>query len=500
MLTTHPIANSLCPTGVQGLDEILAGGLPSQRLYLVLGDPGSGKTTLALQFLLEGVKRGEKALYISLSETKAELTAVAENHGWSLEGIPILELSSLKDLLDLEVESTVFHPSEVELNKTMKLLLHEVKAADPTRLVLDSLSEVRLLAQDPIRYRRQVLYLKQFFAGGRATVMLLDDKNMEDKDQQVQSIAHGVLSLRKISTHYGTERRQISPVKIRGHKFKEGHHDYTIATGGLRVYPRIEAPPKSLPFAVDEVRSGIGEIDTLLGGGLRRGTSTLIMGPAGTGKSALSCQYILAAARRGEKAAIFLFEENQELYLEKAKGLGIDLLPHVMSGLIRIETPDPTEATPGGMAHGIREAVEKDGIKVVCLDSLNGYLNVMPQEKFLTIHLHELLAYLNRHGVLSLLTMAQHGLLDDMRVPAEVTYLADTVIIMRYFEAGGEVRKAVSAIKKRYGPHEKTIREMRMGTDGVRVGPPLREFQGVLKGVPTFFGGVHDMLAAHAPR
>lgn len=492
--TTHSQETSLCSTGVKGLDEILAGGLPSQRLYLVQGDPGSGKTTLALQFLLDGVKRGEKVLYISLSETKVELTGVAKSHGWSLEGIPILELSSLKELLDLEVESTVFHPSEVELNKTMKLLLQEVKQVNPTRLVLDSLSEVRLLTQDPVRYRRQMLYLKQYFAGGRATVMLLDDRNMDDTDTHVQSIAHGVLSLRKISTHYGTERRQICPVKIRGHRFTDGQHDYTIATGGLRVYPRIQAPPKALPFKVDEVESGIPEIDTLLGGGLRRGTSTLLMGPAGTGKSSLACQYILSAARRGEKAAIFFFDENEDIYLDKAKGLGMDLEPHVRSGLVRLITPEATDTTPGALAHCIREAVEKDGIRVVCLDSLNGYLNVMPQERFLTIHLHELLAYLNRHGVLSLLCMAQHGLMEDMRVPAEVTYLADTVVIMRFFEASGEVRKAVSVIKKRYGQHEKTIREIKMGPQGLRVGPPLREFQGVLKGVPTFFGASHEMI------
>lgn len=487
----------LCPLGVEGLDEILAGGLPPHRLYLVQGDPGSGKTTLGLQFLLEGIRRGERSLYISLSETKQELTAVARSHGWSLEGIPILELSSLKQLLDLEVESTVFHPSEVELNKTMKLLLQEVEHANPTRMVLDSLSEVRLLAQDPVRYRRQMLFLKQFFAGRHATVMLLDDKRADDNDLQVQSIAHGVMVLRKISTHYGTERRQVSVAKLRGHKFREGYHDYTIATGGLQVYPRIQAPPKALAFKVDEVPSGIPEVDLLLGGGLRRGTSTLIIGPSGTGKTALASQYVLAAARRGEKAALFLFDENRELYLHKARSLGLDLEPYVKSGLVRIEQPDPTDTTPGGMAHGIREAVEKDGVRVVSLDSLNGYLNVMPQEKFLTIHLHELLAYLNRHGVLSLLCMAQHGLLEDMRVPAEVTYLADTVIIMRYFEAAGEVKKAVSVIKKRYGFHEKSIREVRMGEDGIRVGPPLKEFQGVLKGVPIFSGPNKDILGNH---
>lgn len=497
MATEKHIESSLCPTGVEGLDEILAGGLPSHRLYLIQGDPGSGKTTLALQFLLQGIKQGERALYISLSETKLELTAVARSHGWSLEGIPILELSSLKQLLDLEVESTVFHPSEVELNKTMKLLLEEVGAANPTRMVLDSLSEVRLLAQDPIRYRRQMLYLKQFFAGRQTTVLLLDDKSAQDNDQQVQSIAHGVVALRKVATHYGTERRQISAIKIRGHKFKEGYHDYSIATGGLRVYPRIQAPSAQLPYEAGEVASGIQEVDQLLGGGLRRGTSTLIIGPAGTGKTALASQYVLSAARRGEKAAVFLFDENRELYLEKARSLGLDLAPYVAGGMIRIEQPDPTDTTPGGMAHGIREAVEKEGIKVVSLDSLNGYLNVMPQEKYLTVHLHELLAYLNRNGVLSLLCMAQHGLLDDMRVPAEVTYLADTVVIMRYFEAAGEVKKAVSVIKKRYGPHEKTIREVTMDADGIRVGAPLKQFQGVLKGVPVFFGTGKDILGNH---
>jgi circadian clock protein KaiC len=500
MTTAPDTGAALCPTGTAGLDEILDGGLPSRRLYLVQGDPGSGKTTLALQFLLEGLRRGEKVLYISLSETKEELIGVARSHGWDIRGVQVLELSSLKELLDLEVESTVFHPSEVELNKTVKILLQEMQRVNPARMVLDSLSEVRLLAQDPVRYRRQMLYLKQFLAGGNATVLLLDDKSAGDTDLQVQSIAHGVLMLRKVATHYGTERRQVAAVKIRGHRFREGSHDFSIETGGLRVFPRIMVPERAQAFGQEEVLSGVAEIDALLGGGLRRGTSTLVMGPSGTGKSALAAQYILAAALRGERSAVFLFDENRDLYLRKAAALGMDLRPHVQSGMLRIEEPDPTETTPGSMAHGIREAVEREGVRVVALDSLNGYLNVMPQERYLTVHMHELLAYLNRNGVLSLLCMAQHGLLEDMRVPAEVTYLADTVIILRYFEAAGEVKKAISVIKKRYGPHEKTIREIRMGAEGLRVGPPLREFHGVLKGVPSFFGSSKEMMSADGPR
>lgn len=500
MMTGSETGTALCPTGVAGLDEILEGGLPSQRLYLVQGDPGSGKTTMALQFLLEGLRRREKVLYISLSETREELIGVARSHGWDISDVRVLELSALRELLDLEVESTVFHPSEVELNKTVKILLQEVERVNPARMVLDSLSEVRLLAQDPVRYRRQMLYLKQYLAGGSTTVLLLDDRNAGDPDLQVQSIAHGVMILRKVATHYGTERRQISPVKIRGHRFREGNHDFSIETGGLRVYPRIMVPKTAQAYGQEEVLSGIPEIDSLLGGGLRRGTSTLVMGPSGTGKSALAAEYILAAARRGERSAVFLFDENRDLYLRKAAALGMELKPFVQSGMLRIEEPDPTETTPGSMAHCIREAVERDGVKVVALDSLNGYLQVMPQERFLTVHMHELLAYLNRNGVLSLLCMAQHGLLEDMRVPAEVTYLADTVIIMRYFEAAGEVKKAISVIKKRYGPHEKTIREIRMGPEGLKVGPQLREFHGVLKGVPTFFGSSKEMMPVDGSR
>lgn len=499
MKTGSDAGTALCPTGIAGLDEILEGGLPSRRLYLVQGDPGSGKTTLALQFLLEGLRRGEKVLYISLSETREELIGVARSHGWDIGDVRVLELSALRELLDLEVESTVFHPSEVELNKTVKILLQEVERANPARMALDSLSEVRLLAQDPVRYRRQMLYLKQRLAGGSATVLLLDDRHAGDADLQVQSIAHGVMLLRKAATHYGTERRQIAPVKIRGHRFREGSHDFSIETGGLRVYPRIAPSGQAGGIEPAEVHSGIAEIDAMLGGGLRRGTSTLIMGPSGTGKSALAAQYLFAAARRGERSALFLFDENRDLYLRKAAALGADLGPYARSGALRIEEPDPTVTTPGGMAHAIREAVE-EGVRAVCLDSLNGYLQVMPQERFLTVHLHELLAYLNRSGVLSLLCVAQHGLLEDMRVPAEVTYLADSVIIMRYFESAGEVKKAVSVIKKRYGPHEKTIREIRLGAEGMKVGPPLREFHGVLKGAPTFFGPSREMMRADGTR
>jgi circadian clock protein KaiC len=489
-------ATDICSTGISGLDEILNGGFPADRVYLVQGDPGSGKTTLALQFLREGVRLGQKCVYIGLSETKTELIAAAESHGWSLDDIELVELSALKDILDLETMNTVFYPSEVELNRTMKILLAEVEKTHPARVVFDSLSEIRLLAQEPLRYRRQILFLKQYFAGRKTTVLLLDDKTATDHELQVQSIAHGVLAMHKMETEFGAERRRLRIVKIRGHHFRDGNHDYVIATGGLAVFPRLVAADYHREFRPDTVSSGVAELDALLGGGLVRGTGNLILGPAGAGKSAIATLYARAVAGRGEACSIFLFEENREQYITRAASLGMDMRPEIERGRIRIQQIDPAEVSPGELAHIIVQSVEKEGIKMVLIDSLNGYLNAMPQERFLILQLHELLTYLNQQGVLTVVAMAQHGLLGDMQTPADVTYLADTVVILRYFEAMGEVRKAISVIKKRGGPHEKTIRELELGRHGIRLGNPLREFRGVLKGVPSFAGESADVFAA----
>jgi circadian clock protein KaiC len=474
-------------TGSAGLDSILEGGFPANRLYLVEGDPGTGKTTLALKFLLEGARRGEPVLYVTLSETKEELTAVARSHGWSLEGVTLHELVPPEESLKAEAQYTIFHPSEVELGETTRLVIEEVERIQPRRVVFDSLSEMRLLARDPLRYRRQILALKQFFSGRKSTVLLLDDRTSAAADLQVQSIAHGVLMLEQMELDYGAERRRLRVSKLRGSRFRGGFHDFTIKTGGIEVYPRLVAADHRQDFKTDAVTSGVAEFDALLGGGLDRGTATLIMGPAGSGKSSLAAHFAAEAAGRGEAAASFIFDEGVNTYLNRAAGLGLDLRAHVEAGLLKVQQVDPAELSPGEFAHAVCDAVTSGGARVVIIDSLNGYLQAMPDERFLTAQMHELLMYLNQQGVVTLLVMAQHGFMGAMmNSPVDVSYLADAVVLLRYFEAAGAIRRAISVVKKRTGPHEDTIRELRLSASrGVEVGEPLTAFRGVLTGVPV---------------
>ena len=475
-------------TAVEGLDAILGGGLPAGHLYLLEGSPGTGKTTLAVQFLLEGVRRGETALYVTLSESKEELAEVAESHGWTLDGIAVHELSSDMSLQP-DAEYTVFRPSEIELGSTMRSVMEVVQRVQPSRIVFDSLSEMRLLAGEPLRYRRQILGLKQFFgtaAGG--TVLLLDDKTAVGADLQLQSIAHGVIVLEQLGPEYGGARRRLRILKIRGVQFQEGYHDYEIVRGGVRVYPRLIAAQHGRPFAPQVVTTGVAALDELLGGGVSMGTTTLLVGPAGAGKSLMAAQIAFTTASRGEAAAFFLFDEGVGTFLAGTTGIGFDIEPLIDAGRLTVEQVNPAEQSPGQFVHLVREAVEDRGVRVVVIDSLNGYVNAMPEERFLTVHLHELFTYLRQRGVLTLAVMTQHGLIGSMQSQVDISYLADSVILLRYFEAQGAIRKAISVVKRRAGRHEATIREFSVGASGIRVGAPLRDFRGVLTGVPLYEG------------
>jgi circadian clock protein KaiC len=481
--------NALAPkrltTGITGLDDILCGGLPVSRLYLVDGMPGSGKTTLALQFLLSGAAAGQTCLYITLSETRHEIEEVAASHGWSLDKLHIVELSALEQKIAAEAQSTLFHPSEVELTETTKYLIEAVERTKPQRVAFDSCSELRLLAQTPLRYRRQILALKQYFSGQNCTTLLLDDATAGEADSHVQSIAHGVITLEQLSPEYGASRRRLIVRKIRGSTFRGGHHDFAIQTGGLQVYPRLVAAEYRHSFKPENISSEVPGLDALLGGGLARGTSNLFSGPPGSGKSTLALSYAIAAARRGEKVLIYTFDESLNVLLARARGLNLELEPFMDNGTIRVVQVDPAEMSPGELAFQIHTAVQTDGVRMVYLDSLNGYLHAMGEERWLNLQLHELLTYLNQLGVVTILVLSPQGLLGQMQTPIDLTYLADTVMALRFFELAGSVRKAISVIKKRTGKHETTIRELRIDRSGITVGPPLDKFRGVLSGVPV---------------
>jgi circadian clock protein KaiC len=481
-------ASELVATGISGFDDIISGGFTPHRLYLIEGNPGSGKTTLALQCLLEGVRRGEHVLYITLSETVEELHAVAASHGWSLDGVDLFELIPSGDSLAPDAQYTMFHPSEVELSETTKAVLAEVERINPTRIVFDSLSELRLLAQNPLRYRRQILALKQFFIGRRCTVLLLDDRTSEVADLQLQSIAHGVVSLEQLAPEYGEERRRLRIMKMRGRRYRGGYHDFRIVPGGLQVFPRLVAAEHHQAFVAETIGSDVPELDALLGGGIDRGTSTLLIGPAGVGKSIMATQYVVAAARRGEKVALFSFDETIGMLLQRSASVGLDLEPYIASGQITVHQIDPAELSPGEFAHAVVRAVEA-GIRILVIDGLNGYLNAMPEERFLLIQLHEIFTYLAQQGVTTFLLVAQHGIVGrDMHTPVDVTYLSDTVILFRYFEARGEIRQAISVVKKRGSGHERTIRELRIDSHGIQVGLPLSEFHGIMSGTAVYDG------------
>jgi circadian clock protein KaiC len=471
-------------TGIEGLDVVLGGGLTANRLYLVEGVPGAGKTTLALQFLLEGLRQGETVLYVTLSETEHELREVAASHGWSLDGIHIHELQPSGDQLDPDDQYTMFHPSEVELGRTTRRILDEVERLDPDRVVFDSLAELRLLAGAVLRFRRQVLALKQYFVGRGSTVLLLDESKVAEQGLHVHTIVHGVVSLDQLRPEYGGDRRRLRISKFRGRRFRGGYHDYEIRTGGLVVFPRLVAANFRRGGEHEPVASGSESLDALLGGGLERGTSTLIIGAAGTGKSSLATMVMMAAAGRGEASAMFTFDESVRSLVTRSEGLGFQLQPLLDEGTIRVQAIDPAELSPGEFIQGIRDAVEMHGARVVVIDSLNGYLNAMPEERFMIVQLHEVLAYLGQMGVLTILVSAQQGLVGHMINNIDVSYLADSVILLRYFESRGAVRQAISVLKKRTGAHERTIRELRIGREGLSIGEPLSHFRGILTGVP----------------
>jgi circadian clock protein KaiC len=485
MEAQNSITTDFLSTGVPGLDDVLNGGLTSDRLYLVEGEPGTGKTTLALQFLAEGRRRGESTLYITLAESAVELRSVAQSHGWDMEGIHIEEIVPDETALDPDQQYTIFHPSEIELGNTTQRIVAAIDRHKPRRVVLDSLSELQLLAESPLRYRRQVLALKQYLTSRSCTTILLDDRTALSTDLQVRSVAHAVLTLELADQAYGAERRRLRVVKYRGIAFRGGAHDYKILNGGLRVYPRLVAADSRQANRRRQLSSGLAELDSLMGGGLEEGSSTLISGPSGTGKSSLAAQFIHAAAQRGEASAMFLFEEARHNLLNRCTSLGMDLNSAIDGGLLTIQQIDPAELSPGEFTHAVVQAVDR-GVRVVVIDSLNGYLNAVPDERFLTIYLHELLTYLGQRGVVSILVGVQSGVLGAMTSAVDASYLADNVIMLRYFEALGEVRQAISVFKKRGSAHERTIRRFYLSSDGIRVGPVLKDFHGILTGVPTF--------------
>ncbi|HUP30292.1 MAG TPA: ATPase domain-containing protein [Usitatibacter sp.] len=477
------------PTGIPGLDNILFGGLPGPRLYLVDGTPGVGKTTLAIQFLLEGVKRGETCLYVTLSETRDELESVADSHDWSLDGIQVIELSQVDSALTSKSQNTLFQPAEVELNNLSTLLVAEFDRIKPARMVLDSLSEMRLMAQNPLRYRRQVLAFKQHFSKQNCTVLMLDDRSATGQDSQVQSIVHGMISLQIVPLRFGINRRYLSVVKMRGSRFREGNHDYVIKPGGITVFPRLVAADHGIAPKREKFSSGNVQLDTLVGGGLDSGTGTLLMGPAGSGKSTVASMFAARAASSGNKVLYFAFDETTGILINRAEEIGLGFKAHIANGMLEVHQVDPAEIGPGELAAEIVRAVSENGVRMVVLDSLNGYVNAMPQEEFLHLHLHELLSYLNQRGVVTIMVLAQHGLIGNTGAPVDVSYLADAVMLMRFFEARGAINKAVSIIKKRSGPHENTIRALTMSTKGIVIGEPLVDFEGVMTGVPRFVGG-----------
>ncbi len=478
----------LARTGVDGLDDILAGGLTRGRVFLLEGSPGTGKTTIATQFLADGASQGEKCLYVTLSETEEELRESAESHGWDLSGIDLFELVPPESLLDEEQQQSLLYSSDLELGETTRRIFEAFERVKPDRVVLDSLSEIRLLAQSSLRYRRQILALKHFFSTQKATVLMLDDLTAEADDKTVHSVAHCVMRLEELAPDFGPERRRMRVIKYRGRRFRGGFHDFVIDTGGVRVFPRLVSAEHKNEFVRDVVTSDSAEMDALLGGGIERGSSVLVLGPAGTGKSLLTLTFIAAAIARGEKAAMFVFDEEIGLLFNRALSLGIDMQAMVDGGDLMIEQVDAAELSPGEFSLRVRRCVERFGAQTIVIDSLNGYRAAMPQENALILHMHELLQYLNRQGATTFLTVAQHGLVGDMRSPVDVTYLADTVILLRYFEAIGRVRRAISVVKKRTGAHEDTIREYWIGADGIRLGEPLTNFQGILRGVPNFIG------------
>lgn len=483
-------------TGVAGLDDVLGGGLPCGHVYLLEGDPGAGKTTLGLHFLRQGVASGEVGLYVTLSETDAELRTVAASHGWSLDHIEVFELVSSEGLSP-DLEQSILHPSQVELGETVRGVIAAVERLNPKRVVFDSLSEMRLLAQDPLRYRRQVLALKKFFADRRCTVLMLDDRSSRDTDQQLHSIAHGVISLEAAVDQYGPERRRLRVHKMRGIKFRGGDHDFVLDTGGLSVFPRLVAAEHREKTEHGIASTGVPKLDALMGGGLVPGSNTLFIGPSGVGKTTTAIACVLAALKRGERAVYYLFDEGLGTLVVRAIALGLDVRPYMESGQLSIVPLDPAEVSAGEFAHMVRHAVEDDGAQIIVIDSLNAYLQSMPGSKYLLLQMHELLSYLNHRSVMTILILGQHGLLGEVHADVDMSYLTDGILLFRFFEARGRLLKAVSMVKSRTTHHEQIIRQFRLGAKGVEVGDELSDFEGVLVGV-TAYNGSTPMLGEQA--
>jgi circadian clock protein KaiC len=488
-MTDATPAPARATTGIEGLDDILGGGLTPDRVYLVEGTPGTGKTTLALQYLLHGLQHGESGLYITLSETAEELRAVAASHGWSLDRVALYELINEAGF-DPDSEQSILHPSEVELGETTREVMAKVEELQPARVVFDSLSEMRLLAQSPLRYRRQILALKQFFSSRRCTVLLLDDRSSEAGDLQLHSIAHGVISLEQAPRDFGAERRRLRVIKMRGMKYRGGYHDFQLDRGGLTVFPSLIASEHHRNFNAVPRSTGKAELDALLGGGLVPGTNTLLNGPSGVGKTTTAVACMLAALQRGERATYYLFDEGLGTLLARSAALGMDIEPFIDSGQLQLKPVDPAELSPGEFSTLIRTAVERDGSRFVVVDSLNAYLQSMPGEQFLLLQMHELLSYLNHQGVTTLLILGQHGMVGELRSDVDLSYLSDSILLFRFFEALGEVKVAVSVVKSRTSAHERTIREFKLGPSGVQVGEALRDFEGVLSGLPSYKGSI----------
>jgi len=495
--STSPAPGRRISTGIAELDNVLGGGLTADRSYLLEGTPGSGKTTIALQFLLEGERAGERGLYITLSETAAELREVAQSHNWSLGGIELFELVS-EEGLDPDSEQSILEPSEVELGETLKGVRECVDRIRPTRVVFDSLSEMRLLAQSSLRYRRQILALKQYFSTRNCTVLMLDDRSSDPSDLQLHSIAHGVITLEQAAQEYGSERRRLRVVKMRGVKYRGGFHDFAIETGGVSVFPRLVAAEHRREFSDTLLSTGVPHFDEMLGGGISPGTNTLLNGPSGVGKTTTAVRAGLTAIERGEKAAYYLFDEGMTTMLARSKAMGMDLQPHLESGMLQIFQIDPAELSPGEFASWIRRAVETDGVRFIAIDSLNAFLQAMPGEKYLLLQMHEMLSYLNQQGVVTMLVLGQHGIVGDIRSEIDLSYLSDTIVLFRYFEARGNVLKAISVAKSRTTEHQGSIREFRLTNTGVEIGEPLKDFEGVLTGLPNYRGETALMSAEPA--
>jgi circadian clock protein KaiC len=484
-------------TGIAGLDAVLGGGLPQGNMYLVEGDSGAGKTTLGLQFLLDGQRRGEPTLWITLSETQRQLRQTASSHGWSLDGVDVCTPIALQPIRRPEDTYSFFSPADVELDEIREAIIAATDRVRPLRVVFDPFSDIRHLAREVLRYRRQILMLRDFFSERNCTVLLMQELTRGTLgDLQAEALVHGYLTLHQEAPEYGGQRRRLRVHKMRGMSFRDGFHDFSIHTGGLEVYPRLIAAEHTETHPEETTQTGIAQLDALLGGGIDRGSSVLIMGPAGVGKSTLALHCALAAVGRGEPAALFIFDETLRAFRARAERLGVALAAHLENGSLTIRQVDSAELSAGQFTDIVTRAVEA-GARMVVIDSLSGYTNTMPEERFLAVHLHELLTTLSHRNVTTVLTLSQHGLLGEhVAAPIDVSYLADTVLLLRYFEAFGHVRRAISAVKKRRGAHEVSVREMRIAAEeGITIGEPLTSFQGVLSGRPEFTGNYAQLAA-----